>query len=150
MNAYEETCKALDASKVTMVDVIKYVGETYGTALPFNSSYDNGTGYLDSMANIELENGIYFSSTFENRIILLIATDLGNLVMFQRHLDNEHVVVHNETYELRKLLDIAGVDNVMDKFSINNLIGELYMLKDNGNCNLVLASRVVSRNTNKH
>jgi hypothetical protein len=79
--------------------------------IPYDSSWENGTGYFDGAVNYQLEVGKVAATVDpNNRSILLIGTRWGSVVIFYRYENNTGPVVKNYP-KSRKLRDLAQQEN---------------------------------------
>ena len=79
------------------------------TEIPYDQSWENGTGYMDNACNVNLDKYQCVKSTdrFGRRILLKNLPEYGTQVIFERFKPNDEkrssVIVGNLTDEVRKL-----------------------------------------------
>jgi len=99
--------------------------------VPFDSAWDNGTGYYDGACTTDLglSIGSRFCSTSENnRKIIGVVTPVGNAVFFERFSAGENgVVVTNKPRALGSL----WFDGSQDSDTINRIMGSARGFNDN-------------------
>jgi hypothetical protein len=69
------------------------------TEIPFDKNWDDGSGYFDKACDFELEPGKAHYSVSnsglqknQGRLLVLIGSEVGTYVLFQRYNDSESVV----------------------------------------------------------
>lgn len=89
--------------------------------IPYTHDWDNGTGYLDYAvkAKLETENKAKTEDEFGRKIIL-IPTELGNIVVFERYAPSHgpRILVANAHDLIRK---VAGLDGALTEEKLARL-----------------------------
>jgi hypothetical protein len=88
---------------------------------------ENGTGYFDGLVHrdLGLEPGARAKFTDRHgRRGVVLATQLGNVVIFQRYIDDERTLVHNEPTELSNIVVRTGAMST-EEFGILNGMGKV-------------------------
>ncbi len=100
------------------------------TTLPYDIMYGNGTGYLDGLVHPkdnyeELAAGqIARMRDDTERLIIVIGTRFGNVVVFQRFIKNSDVVVSNMPDEVSSLLAGHGHGSSLSADQVIHLTGD--------------------------
>lgn len=92
--------------------------------IDFDPSWKNGTGYFNGATKVEVEVGKTAATVGDcGRRILLIGTEHGSIVLFERYTAGHgpFVVVHNEPFEMRHEipsgnLTVAQLTQILGKY----------------------------------
>ena len=88
--------------------------------IEYDAKWENGTGYFDALAEVKFE-GTAVRNFIDpsNRIGIILPTDAGNLVIFQRFSDGQGgIVVSNCSTKLRGLCEMLGFGSSVQKSAI--------------------------------
>lgn len=94
------------------------------SAIPFNPEWSEFGGYFagavyDAAAPVLTVGQLVSSVAPDGRKLLLLGTELGNVVVFQRYYDNEETFAKNTSLELEKYFGRTG--NVGPRLTSTNL-----------------------------
>ena len=124
------------------------VYESTKKKVPYDSKWENGTGYLNGLCNEML--GLKIGEVAKTvdgaeRKILMMGTPYGNIVIFQRYTGKDYPIVCNESMGARKVMIAtkSGVDEDGDTtygYDYSSAISEATIERDwvNGNLGIML------------
>lgn len=109
-----------------------YAYDGLSAVIPFNPKWANGTGYYDNAVDGDeapkLEVGQIvkcFTPAPNNRRMILIGTQFGNVVLFDRFTDaDKGIVVHNAPDEVKDL--VGGMSSNLSEETIYHLVGNVH------------------------
>jgi len=108
--------------------------EVCETRIDYNPEWENGTGYLDNAVDLSIEGGgVAFSQTTDGRRILLIGTDFGTIVVFDRYCNDLSTQVCNTPNGIAELCNACnGVnsDTFYQLWNFNSHMKKLLRLKN--------------------
>lgn len=114
-----------------MTNTIKKIFEdnlVLARAIEFQDEWNNGTGYFDKAAEVEVQAGDMLQATCPetNRRLLFVGTELGTVVVFERYnpLESEPFVL--VTNGVRAALAGSTTTGPLDEFMLESVIAGTY------------------------
>ena len=105
--------------------------EKLQTTIPFNTEWENGTGYFNDLVfcdTVKLENGQMAKSMDGcNRKIVVVGTRFGNVVLFERYSGRSNeVITSNVPPEITDLFLNSSLGSKTSEEVIELLLGQTY------------------------
>lgn len=102
-----------------------HIFDNINTAIEFNPSWKNGTGYLDNLVDENLQghllgykhvNVVKTVDDYGRRVVVVVTKNEKNVVLFERFSKEGEIIVSNMCYELEETLGTTyWNDSVIDE-----------------------------------
>ena len=115
----------MSVAQTTFAEIYSHNAADAAKVIPFDPKWNNGTGYLDGAVAEPVESGkIKVAETSNARRVVLIGTEIGTIVMFERFSAKEdgersHIIVANTPRALAGLAECALSSETIDLLAGN-------------------------------